>query len=87
MSTPAPPAAGTVTVFMTSWCPFCRMLRAGLQKAGVGFTEVDIERTPDAAEFVMLQNQGNQTVPTVLFPDGSTLTNPPAADVAARLAA
>ncbi|MBM6405209.1 mycoredoxin [Phycicoccus sp. CSK15P-2] len=86
MSTPAPPTAGTVTVFMTSWCPFCRMLRTALERQGVDFTEVDVDRRPDAAEFVMLANGGNRTVPTVLFPDGSTLTNPSGAEVAERLA-
>ena len=85
MTAIAPPATGTVTVFMTSWCPFCRMLRVGLQREGVEFTEVDIERLPDAAEFVMMHNGGNQTVPTVLFPDGSTLTNPPASEVSEKL--
>jgi len=32
-------------------------------------------------------NNGNQTVPTVLFPDGSASTNPSLAEVKARLAA
>jgi mycoredoxin len=49
--------------------------------------EVDIERDEAAAEFVMSVNGGNQTVPTVLFPDGTALTNPSATQVKARLAA
>jgi mycoredoxin len=49
--------------------------------------EVDIEAQPDAADFVMKVNNGNQTVPTVLFPDGSAATNPSLAEVKARLAA
>ena len=48
-------------------------------------TEVDIERDPAAAEFVMSVNGGYQTVPTVVFPDGSALTNPSAAVVKERL--
>ena len=35
----------------------------------------------------MSVNGGNQTVPTVVFPDGTALTNPSAAQVKARLAA
>jgi hypothetical protein len=42
-------------------------------------TEVDIERDPAAADYVMSVNGGNQTVPTVVFPDGSVLVNPSAA--------
>jgi mycoredoxin len=50
-------------------------------------TEVDIEQDPAAAEFVMSVNGGNQTVPTIVFPDGTTMVNPSAAQVRERLAA
>jgi mycoredoxin len=49
--------------------------------------EIDIERDPAAAEFVENVNGGNQTVPVVVFPDGTAVTNPTAKDVKARLAA
>jgi mycoredoxin len=49
-------------------------------------TEVDIERDPDAAEYVMSVNGGNQTVPTVVFPDGSVMVNPSVAQVKDRMA-
>jgi mycoredoxin len=76
-----------VTMYTTGWCGFCARLKAGLQRAGIAFDEVDIEYTPDAAEFVMSVNGGNRTVPTVVFPDGSALTNPSVAQVAEKLAA
>jgi mycoredoxin len=57
-----------------------------LDREGIGYTEVDIEDQPGAADFVMKVNGGNQTVPTVLFPDGSAATNPSLAEVKARLA-
>ena len=78
--------AGTITMYSTTWCGYCRRLKAQLDREGIAFTEVDIERTPAAAEFVMSVNGGNQTVPTVVFPDGSTVTNPSLAEVKARLA-
>jgi mycoredoxin len=80
------PAAGTITMYSTTWCGYCRRLKAQLNREGIAFTEVDIERTPAAAEFVMSVNGGNQTVPTVVFPDGSAATNPSVAEVKARLA-
>jgi mycoredoxin len=49
--------------------------------------EVDIERDPVACEFVMSVNGGNQTVPTVVFPDGTVMVNPSAAQVRERWAA
>ena len=76
-----------LTMYTTTWCGFCRNLKRQLGKVGIELNEVDIERDPAAAEFVMSVNGGNQTVPTILFPDGSTMCNPSAAQVKAQLAA
>jgi len=48
---------------------------------------IDIERDENSAEFVMSVNGGNQTVPTVRFTDGSTLTNPSIVQVKKHLEA
>jgi|TARA_B110000503_G_scaffold131202_1_gene205465 mycoredoxin len=58
-----------------------------MERAGVQYTEVDIEADPTAAAFVASVNGGNEMVPTLKFSDGSTLTNPPIAEVIAKLAA
>jgi mycoredoxin len=81
------PAAGTITMYSTTWCGYCARLKQQLAREGIDYTEVNIEQVPDAAEFVMSVNGGNQTVPTVVFPDGSAATNPSLAEVKARLAA
>ena len=81
------PDAGTVTMYSTTWCGYCRRLKSQLEREGIAYTEVDIERDPAAADYVMSVNGGNQTVPTVVFPDGTALTNPSLAQVKARLAA
>jgi mycoredoxin len=81
------PEAGTITMFSTTWCGYCARLKSQLDRAGVGYTEVNIEETPGTAELVERINGGNQTVPTVLFPDGTSATNPSLAEVTARLAA
>ncbi len=85
MSEQSLPAAGTVTMFTTSWCGYCRRLKSQMELEGMTWTEVDIETEPGSADFVMSVNGGNQTVPTVLFPDGSAATNPSLAEVRARL--
>ena len=74
-----------VTMYSTSWCGFCRRLKAQLAREGIEITEVNIEQDPAAAAFVMSVNGGNQTVPTVLFADGTALTNPSAAQVRERM--
>ena len=87
MSTPVAPAAGTITMFSTTWCGYCRRLKTLLDREGIGYTEVNIEHDEDSALFVEQANGGNQTVPTVLFPDGSVASNPSLDDVLERLAA
>jgi mycoredoxin len=76
-----------VTMYTTSWCGYCQRLKAQMGRAGIEFTEVDIERDPEAAALVESVNGGNQTVPTLVFPDGTAATNPSIKDVQARLAA
>ena len=75
-----------ITMFTTTWCGYCRRLKYQLERESIPFTEVDIERHPDAADIVTEVNRGNRTVPTVLFPDGSAATNPSISEVKERLA-
>lgn len=77
----------SVTMYSTPWCGYCRRLKSQLEREGIAYSEVDIEQDPQAADYVMSVNGGNQTVPTVVFPDGSALTNPTLAQVKDRLAA
>jgi mycoredoxin len=84
---PHNPQPGTVTMYSTTWCGYCRRLKTLLDREGIGYTEVDIEQDEESADYVMSLNGGNQTVPTVLFPDGSAATNPTLQDVVSRLAA
>jgi mycoredoxin len=78
--------AAALTMYTTTWCAFCKRLKGHLAKAGIEIAEVNIEEDPTAAEYVMSVNGGFQTVPTVVFSDGSALTNPSAAAVSQRLA-
>jgi mycoredoxin len=78
--------AAQITMYTTTWCGYCRRLKGQLDRAGIAYAEVNIELDPKAADYVMSVNNGNQTVPTVTFPDGSALTNPSLAQVRAKLA-
>jgi mycoredoxin len=77
----------TLTVFSTTWCGPCRRLKGLLDLEGIAYQAVDIENDAEARAFVESANRGNAVVPTVLFPDGTTLTNPSVAAVKAQLAA
>ena len=85
MDASTPSTVSTLTMYSTPWCGYCRRLKSQLAREGIEYAEVDIEQDPQAADFVMSVNGGNQTVPTVRFPDGSALTNPSIADVRAKL--
>jgi mycoredoxin len=73
-------------MYTTSWCGYCVRLKKMLQREGIEYAEVDIEHDESAADLVMQANGGNRTVPTLVFADGSALTNPSIDQVKARLA-
>jgi mycoredoxin len=77
--------AQPLTMYTTTWCAFCRRLKSQLAADGIDIAEINIEEDPAAADFVMSVNGGCQTVPTVVFPDGSAMTNPSAIEVKKRL--
>lgn len=76
-----------VTMYSTPWCGYCKRLKRQMSDAGIAFDEVDIEQVPAAAEIVERVNHGNQTVPTLVFADGTALTNPSIAQINEQLAA
>jgi mycoredoxin len=76
-----------LTMYTTTWCGYCVRLKHQLDGEGIDYTEIDIERDEAAAERVMRVNAGNRTVPTLVFPDGTALTNPSPAQVKEKLAA
>jgi len=53
-----------VVVYTTSWCPDCRAAKRYLAERGIRYEEIDIERTPGAAEQVETWSGGYRTVPT-----------------------
>jgi mycoredoxin len=77
--------AVAVTMYTTTWCGYCVRLKKLMQLEGIQYAEVDIETDAEAAEVVMQANGGNRTVPTLVFPDGSALTNPGIDQVKAQL--
>ena len=76
----------TFTLYSTSWCGPCKRLKGQLGELGITFKEVDIEQSPEAAALVESLNNVNQMVPTLVFTDGTSLTNPSAMAVKEKLA-
>ena len=80
------PTGQSVTMFSTSWCGYCRRLKSQFEREGIDYSVVDIEQDPAAADYVMSVNGGNQTVPTILYSDGTAMTNPSITQVREHLA-
>ncbi|MET8556648.1 mycoredoxin [Streptomyces sp. NPDC004959] len=76
---------GTVTMYSTTWCGYCRRLKSQLDREGIAYEEINIEQDPASAEFVEKVNDGNQVVPTVLVKaetgTEAVMTNPSLAQV------
>jgi mycoredoxin len=78
---------GTFTMYSTPWCGYCHRLKGQLDREGISYDVVDIEEHPEAAALVESLNNGNQTVPTLVYSDGSAQTNPSLIQVREKLAA
>ncbi|KOX16526.1 glutaredoxin domain-containing protein [Nocardiopsis sp. NRRL B-16309] len=75
---------GEAVFYWRPGCPFCHVLDAGLRRAGVEVTRVDIWADPRAAAEVRSITGGDETVPTVVV-GGSAMVNPSTSQVVAAV--
>ncbi len=66
----------SITMYSTQWCGYCQRLKGQMDRAGIEYVEIDIEHSPEHVAIVEQANGGNRTVPTIVLPNGVTLTNP-----------
>ncbi len=78
-------AEPTLTVYGAYWCPDCRRSKQFLGEHQIPYRWVDIEQEPDGERLVIEKNGGKRIIPTVVFDDGSFLTEPSNAQLAAKL--
>lgn len=74
-----------IILYGTPTCPMVLPVSGILRRAKAPFVYVDISKDPDAKAIVRSINQGNESVPTLLFPDKSTLTEPSRSELLAKL--
>jgi mycoredoxin len=72
-------------VYGTSWCSDCKRAVRVLNDQQFPYTYIDIERDDAARQYVVEVNGGNQSVPTIVFSDGSVLVEPANAVLTAKL--
>jgi thioredoxin reductase (NADPH) len=74
-----------IRVYGASWCPDCRRAKRFLGDQRVPFEWHDIEVDPEGVRIVQERNGGNNTIPTIVFPDGSHLAEPSNEELAEKL--
>lgn len=66
-----------IRIYSTNWCPDCRRVKFLLDEYGVAYINVDVEQDEAGMAFVRRVNNGRRRVPTIVFPDGSIMVEPP----------
>ncbi len=75
-----------IRMYGTRWCPDCARAKQMLARHNVPFTWIDIEQDEAALAYVVKVNNGNKSVPTIIFPDGSILVEPSNAELEKKIA-
>ena len=76
---------GRLTMYTTTHCGDCQMAKAVLDRAGVDYEQIDVDRDPASADILIKINGGYRTVPTIIFPDGRVLVEPSRLELLAAL--
>lgn len=75
----------TIVTYSKSWCPDCRRAHKLIADSKIPFIDIDITNDVKAREFVRQINHGNESVPTIIFPDGNILVEPQNSTLAEKL--
>jgi mycoredoxin len=71
-----------ITMYGAEWCGDCRRSKKFLDSNNVSYNYIDVEADASASEKVIEINGGMRSIPVILFPDGTHLTEP--SDVALK---
>ncbi|MBN2257335.1 MAG: hypothetical protein JW704_05880 [Anaerolineaceae bacterium] len=74
-----------IKLYATAWCFMSRNTKKILDHYQVVYDYIDIDKDKVGEDFVIKTNNGNRSVPTLLFPDGSTLTEPSQSELITKL--
>lgn len=72
-------------MYSADWCGDCRRSKRLLDELGVAYDIIDVENTPGAPEKVKEINGGAQSIPVIVFADGTHLTEPSDPDLRKKL--
>ena len=75
-----------VRVYGTTWCGDCQNAKTFLDANGVDYEWTNLEEEPQYVDYVKNLNNGQEIVPTIIFPDGSFLAEPSNEELKQKLA-
>ncbi|MBE9525009.1 MAG: NrdH-redoxin [Chloroflexi bacterium] len=70
-----------IFVYGTFWCPDCARAKKAFAAKDVEYTWIDISKDKESRNYVERVNGGARSVPTIVFPDGSTMVEPSTAEL------
>lgn len=65
-----------ITMYTTEYCSDCLRVKKFFNENSIPHEIIKLEDNPEATEFVIKVNNGYQSVPTIIFPDGLVLVEP-----------
>ncbi len=74
-----------IRMYATAWCGDCSRAKRFFETNGIVYEYIDINDDPAGARIVEQANNGNRSVPTIIFPDGSMLVEPSNQELASKL--
>lgn len=79
--------SSNITMYSADWCGDCRRSKRLLDSLNVEYNLIDVEADASASDKVIEINGGQRSIPVIVFPDGSHLTEPSDNDLKAKLEA
>ena len=74
-----------IIVYGHPFCPMVMPVLKMLESSDVDFEYINIRQDLEARDRVTEINNGNESVPTLVFPDDSTLTEPSSGELKSKL--
>jgi len=74
-----------IRLYAHNACPQVPTVRGTLDRTNADYDYINIRQEPEAAALVRQINDGNESVPTLVFDDGTSLTEPSARQLTGKL--
>ena len=73
-----------IRMYGADWCADTRLAKRFMEKHGIAYEWIDVDQSDEARAAVKQINHGYVSVPTIVFGDGTTMTEPTWSELAAK---